>query len=133
MHRNSATRVNSPQQGRTIVFYISLSTLTRVEYDRETDTLSITLRDERVKESDEIRPGIRLPISFPFLASINIVRTNVHRHHDIALDVEDDSQVGFNVDRENRAAIARRELVDLVRPQTRIEGISFENLPGAAR
>ncbi|MEO6971522.1 MAG: DUF2283 domain-containing protein [Chthoniobacterales bacterium] len=30
----------------------------RVEYDRETDTLSITLREARVKESDEIRPGV---------------------------------------------------------------------------
>ena len=28
------------------------------EYDRETDTLTITLRDARVKESDEIRPGV---------------------------------------------------------------------------
>lgn len=30
----------------------------RVEYDKETDTLSITLREARVKESDEIRPGV---------------------------------------------------------------------------
>jgi uncharacterized protein YuzE len=30
----------------------------KAEYDRETDTLTITLRDERVKESDEIRPGV---------------------------------------------------------------------------
>ncbi len=30
----------------------------RVEYDRETDTLSITLREARVKKSDEIRPGV---------------------------------------------------------------------------
>lgn len=30
----------------------------RVEYDRETDTLTITLRDARVNESDEIRPGV---------------------------------------------------------------------------
>ncbi len=30
----------------------------RVEYDRETDTLSITLREARVKESEEIRPGV---------------------------------------------------------------------------
>ena len=29
-----------------------------VEYDKETDTLTITLRDARVKESDEIRPGV---------------------------------------------------------------------------
>ena len=30
----------------------------KAEYDRETDTLTITLRDARVKESDEIRPGV---------------------------------------------------------------------------
>jgi uncharacterized protein YuzE len=30
----------------------------KAEYDRETDTLTITLRDVRVKESDEIRPGV---------------------------------------------------------------------------
>jgi len=33
----------------------------KAEYDKETDTLTITLRDARVKESDEIRPGL-LPI-----------------------------------------------------------------------
>ncbi len=30
----------------------------RVTYDRQTDSLTITLRDERIKESDEIRPGV---------------------------------------------------------------------------
>ena len=30
----------------------------RVNYDRETDSLAITLRDDRIKESDEIRPGV---------------------------------------------------------------------------
>ena len=30
----------------------------RVTYDPETDSLTITLRDERIKESDEIRPGV---------------------------------------------------------------------------
>ena len=30
----------------------------KVSYDKETDSLTITLRDERIKESDEIRPGI---------------------------------------------------------------------------
>jgi uncharacterized protein YuzE len=30
----------------------------KAEYDRETDTLTITLRDARVKESDEIRLGV---------------------------------------------------------------------------
>jgi len=29
----------------------------KVEYDKDTDTLSITFRDSRIKESDEVRPG----------------------------------------------------------------------------
>jgi uncharacterized protein YuzE len=30
----------------------------RVTYDSQTDSLTITLREERIKESDEIRPGV---------------------------------------------------------------------------
>jgi uncharacterized protein YuzE len=30
----------------------------RITYDRETDSMTITLRDEKIKESDEVRPGI---------------------------------------------------------------------------
>ena len=30
----------------------------KVTYDRETDSMTITLRDERIKENDEIRPGV---------------------------------------------------------------------------
>ncbi len=30
----------------------------KVRYDKETDSLTITLRDERIKESDEVRPGV---------------------------------------------------------------------------
>jgi uncharacterized protein YuzE len=30
----------------------------KVTYDRETDTLVITLRDQRIRESDEIKPGV---------------------------------------------------------------------------
>lgn len=30
----------------------------KVVYDKETDTLVITLRDERIRESDEVRPGV---------------------------------------------------------------------------
>ncbi len=36
----------------------------KVTYDRETDTMTITLRDERIKESDEIRPGIIADIGY---------------------------------------------------------------------
>ena len=34
----------------------------KVSYDKETDSLTITLRDERIKESDEIRPGVMLTL-----------------------------------------------------------------------
>ncbi|MEO6740573.1 MAG: DUF2283 domain-containing protein [Chthoniobacteraceae bacterium] len=30
----------------------------KATYDRETDTLTITLRDARIRESDEVRPGV---------------------------------------------------------------------------
>ncbi|HEX7409802.1 MAG TPA: DUF2283 domain-containing protein [Candidatus Binatia bacterium] len=30
----------------------------KVTYDEETDTLTIALRSERIKESDEVRPGV---------------------------------------------------------------------------
>ena len=36
----------------------------RIEYDKETDTLTITLRQARVKESDEVRPGVIADFSY---------------------------------------------------------------------
>ena len=30
----------------------------KINYDPETDSLVISLRDERIRESDEIRPGV---------------------------------------------------------------------------
>lgn len=30
----------------------------KATYDRETDTLTITLREARTRESDEVRPGV---------------------------------------------------------------------------
>ena len=30
----------------------------KITYDCETDSITITLRDERIKESDEVRPGV---------------------------------------------------------------------------
>ena len=30
----------------------------RITYDRQADSLIITLRDERIKESHEVRPGV---------------------------------------------------------------------------
>lgn len=30
----------------------------KVNYDQETDTITITLREGRIKDSDEVRPGV---------------------------------------------------------------------------
>ena len=30
----------------------------KIVYDKETDTLTITLREVRIRESDEVRPGV---------------------------------------------------------------------------
>lgn len=30
----------------------------KIEYDKETDSLTITFREARIKESDEVRPGV---------------------------------------------------------------------------
>jgi uncharacterized protein YuzE len=30
----------------------------KIQYDKETDTLTIALREARVRESDEVRPGV---------------------------------------------------------------------------
>ncbi|MBI3698592.1 MAG: DUF2283 domain-containing protein [Acidobacteria bacterium] len=30
----------------------------KVKYDKPSDSMTITLRDERIKESDEVRPGV---------------------------------------------------------------------------
>ena len=30
----------------------------KITFDPETDSMTITLRDERIKESDEVRPGV---------------------------------------------------------------------------
>jgi uncharacterized protein YuzE len=36
----------------------------KVRYDQETDTLVITLREERIRESDELRPGVIADIGY---------------------------------------------------------------------
>ena len=36
----------------------------KVIYDQETDSLTITLRDERIKDSDEVRPGVIADFGF---------------------------------------------------------------------
>ncbi|MFM2293926.1 MAG: hypothetical protein RLZZ350_339 [Verrucomicrobiota bacterium] len=36
----------------------------KIHYDKETDTLTIALRDARVRESDEVRPGVIADFGF---------------------------------------------------------------------
>lgn len=49
----------------------------KVIYDRETDSLTITLRDERIKESDEVRPGVI--VDFGYDGGACVLRSSRHR------------------------------------------------------
>jgi uncharacterized protein YuzE len=60
----------------------------KVIYDRETDSLLITLQDARVRESDEVRPGVIAD----FGEDEGVVRFEVLRASRV---VEDAEQVQF--------------------------------------
>jgi uncharacterized protein YuzE len=60
----------------------------KVIYDRETDSLLITLRDAPIKESDEVRPGVIAD----FGEDGGVVRFEVLRASRV---VEDAEQVQF--------------------------------------
>ncbi len=36
----------------------------KIVYDKVTDTLTITLRDARIRESDEVRPGVIVDLGY---------------------------------------------------------------------
>lgn len=36
----------------------------KVYYDAESDSLTITLREERIRESDEVQPGVIIDLGF---------------------------------------------------------------------
>jgi len=63
----------------------------KVTYDRETDTLMITLRDERVRESDEVRPGIIVDFGYDG----GIVRFEIQRASKV---VEKTTEMQFAVE-----------------------------------
>ena len=49
----------------------------KVIYDRETDTLVITLRDVRIRESDELRPGVIADLGYDGeIARLEILRAS---------------------------------------------------------
>lgn len=63
----------------------------KVIYDRETDTLTITLRDERIQESDEIRPGVIADFGYDgTVIRFEILRASeqVHRASEMQFAVE---------------------------------------------
>lgn len=49
----------------------------KIEYDKQTDTITIQLRETRVKESDEIRPGVIADFGYDGgLVSIEIMQAS---------------------------------------------------------
>lgn len=49
----------------------------KVQYDQETDTLVITLREERIRESDELRLGVIADIGYDgALVRLEILRAS---------------------------------------------------------
>ena len=58
------------------------------------------------------------------------MRADVHRHDGIALDVEDRAQVALDDHGMDRALEDRRQGIDPMRAQARIERIELEEFPG---
>lgn len=49
----------------------------KIEYDKQTDTVTIQLRETRIKESDEIRPGVIADFGYDGgLVSIEIMQAS---------------------------------------------------------
>lgn len=49
----------------------------KIEYDKQTDTVTIQLREIRIKESDEIRPGVIADFGYDGgLVSIEIMQAS---------------------------------------------------------
>jgi uncharacterized protein YuzE len=46
------------RSGLVTIYKTSKRHVMKIRYDRDTDTMVITLREERIKESDEVRPGV---------------------------------------------------------------------------
>ena len=56
-----------------------------IVYDRETDSLVITLREEPIRESDEVRPGVIAD----FGEDGGVVRFEILRASRVVADAED--------------------------------------------
>jgi uncharacterized protein YuzE len=59
----------------------------KVEYDQETDTLNITLRTARIKESDEVRPGVIADFGYDGgVVGFEILDASKHMENPMAMD-----------------------------------------------
>jgi uncharacterized protein YuzE len=59
LHHGLPTSGRPPDEGLSRVSLPDGSSVVlKVTYDQETDSLTITLREDRIKESDEVRPGV---------------------------------------------------------------------------
>ena len=59
----------------------------KVEYDKETDTLTITLREARVKESDEVRPGVIADFGYEGeIVGFEILDASTHTQNPMAME-----------------------------------------------
>jgi uncharacterized protein YuzE len=59
----------------------------KVEYDKETDTLTITLREARVKESDEVRPGVIADFGYEGeIIGFEILDASTHTQNPMAME-----------------------------------------------
>jgi len=68
----------------------------RIEYDRETDTLTITLRDARVKESDEVRPGVIVDFGYDGgIVGFEILDASKHKENPMTMEyaIEDQASI----------------------------------------
>lgn len=63
---------------------------------------------------------------------VKIVRADVHRANHFTVEIEDHTQIGFEVRRVDRATQGGREVMDFVSAQPWIEWIIFQNLLGYA-
>ena len=73
----------------------------KVHYDAETDSLTITLREDKIKESDEIQPGVIIDLGF----DDNIVGLEILQASDVVSNVR---QLEFTVTETDGSIGARR-------------------------
>jgi uncharacterized protein YuzE len=91
----------------------------KAEYDKETDTLTITLRDVRVKESDEIRPGVIADfgydggvVGFEVLEASKVVEKAGERSREDASDIDGQNrEVEWAGAHESNAVRSHRSLI----------------------